>query len=160
MTKSGKRKTKASRWQMLIPRLMLGVIFTFSGMNGLFNLLPVNFSTEGAAFIDAMRAGGFYTLLKGAELTAGILLLFNFAGQLGVLILVPICLGIVSFHWFLSPQGALLGWAALALEVLMLVIYRKNFIAMFKGRNDPAEIIHREHERRERTDLSDWMLRN
>jgi|GEM_PF-3392428 len=165
MTKNEIRERRAvlkkTHWQILVPRLLLGVIFTASGLNGFFNLIPEpQFSAPGAAFLEALREGGFYTLLKTAELSAGLLLLFNFAGQLGVLILVPICIGIVTFHWFLSPQGALLGWIALALELVMIAVYRKNFLKMFKGRDDDAAILHRHHERKEKSDLGDWVLDN
>ncbi|MEO5666804.1 MAG: DoxX family protein [Bdellovibrionota bacterium] len=158
--KEHRETLKKTHWQILVPRLILGAIFTVAGLNGFLNLLPdtARYSTEGIAFIDAMKAGGFYTLLNAAELIAGVLLLFNFAGQLGVVILVPVCLGIVTFHSFLSPQGSTLAWIAFTLEVLMIIIYRKNFVSMFRGSRDPAEVLHRHHEHKNKTDLGDWVL--
>jgi uncharacterized membrane protein YphA (DoxX/SURF4 family) len=153
---------KKSQWQILLPRLLLGFIFTASGLNGFFHILPEQpLSTEGQAYIQAIReAGLIWPIIKGAELVAGLLLLFNFAGQLAVLILVPICLGIVVFHWFLSPQGAWIAWIAFALQITMIIIYRKNFMSMFKGKDDDAKILQREHERKGESELGDIVLDN
>ncbi len=160
--KAPRKRVHRAQWKILLPRLLLGAIFTTSGLNGFFHVLPEQpLSSEGQAYLQAIReVGYFWPIFKGAELVAGLLLLFNFAGQLGVLMLIPICLGIVVFHWFLSPQGAWIAWIALILEIAMIVIYRKNFLSMFKGEKDEAKIVQREHERTGETELGDIVLDN
>lgn len=121
-----------------IPRIILGTIFLVSGLNGFFNFLPMQgFSEGGAAFVASLQEAGFlWSFIKLTEVVAGTLLLFNVAGQLGVLLLAPICAGIFFFHTFLSPQGAGLGWAVIALEAILIYFWRDNFKKIF---DDPDE---------------------
>lgn len=118
-----------------IPRIALGTIFLFSGLNGFFHFLPAQgFSEGGTAFVASLREAGFlWSFIKFTEVVAGVLLLFNVAGQLGVLLLAPICVGIFFFHTFLSPQGAGLGWAVIALELVMVYLWRDNFKRIFQA---------------------------
>jgi uncharacterized membrane protein YphA (DoxX/SURF4 family) len=125
-----------------IPRTLLGIVFLTSGLNGFFNFLPDQiYSIRGSAFIEAFKdMGYFWSFLKLAEVTAGTLLIFNVMGQFGVLMLAPICLGILFFHTFYSPQGSLFGWIAIALELTMLFIWRDHFKRLFWADNTHKEL--------------------
>ncbi len=124
-----------------LPRIALGSIFVISGLNGFFNFMAIQgISSQGIDFIESLKSMGFmWTFIKSVELIAGTLLLFNVAGQLGVLLLAPICVGIFFFHAFLSPSGSALGWIAIALEIAMIVAWRKNFLRIFFIANPDEE---------------------
>lgn len=116
-----------------LPRILLGSIFVVSGLNGFINFIPEqSYSPEGGAFIQNLKDSGFFwPLLKAAEIVGGILLLFGSMGQLGVLVLAPITVGIVLFHTFLSIEGAWLAYSLLALEIFLLILWRQNYAKMF-----------------------------
>jgi len=117
-----------------IPRIVLGLIFVLAGLNGFLSFLPgLELSSSGETFINSLRESGFiWPLINLVELVAGSLLLFNVFGQLAVLLLAPICLGIVLFHMLYSIQGSTIAWVAVALEVTMMFLYRKNLLNIFK----------------------------
>lgn len=120
------------------PRLALGAIFLIAGLNGFFSFLPeMSMSNAGSAFIDSLKSSGYvWALINTVEIVAGTLLLFNVMGQLAVLLLAPICLGIFMFHTMYSIEGSTLAWVAIALELTMIFIWRKNFLAMFREFRD------------------------
>jgi hypothetical protein len=135
----------AMKWmseKSIIPRLVLGSVFVCSGLNGLFRLFPdENFSPQGQAFINTLRESGFWVAVKTVELIGGFLLIYGNLGILGVLMLAPICVGIVIFHAILSPQGAWLGYLAFALEIALIILWRKNFMEVLRhGFQDPEPI--------------------
>lgn len=118
----------------LVVRLSLAIIFIMGGLNGFYPFLKMPpFTPQGAAFVAALKESGiFWTLVNLVELSAGVLLLFGALGQLAVLALAPITIGIFAFHTFLSPPGAWLGIVALVLEIILLWIYRRSLKSIFK----------------------------
>jgi putative oxidoreductase len=125
--------TTRARIKYELPRIALGVIFLISGLNGFFEFVPAQqFSPEGNAFITHLKQSGFFwPLLSSAEIIGGVLLLFGSMGQVGVLVLAPICAGIVLFHTFLSPEGRWVAYGLFALEVAVIAIYWRNFAKIF-----------------------------
>ena len=121
-----------SRLKFHLPRVILGAVFVFSGLNGFFGLFPdPAYSESGQSFIAQLKASNvWWVLLKSIELIGGTLLLSGSAGRFGVLVLAPITAGIFLFHLFLSPQGAWLGYTVFALEVFLLFAWRKNLVRL------------------------------
>ena len=120
---------------LFVLRLVLGTIFTISGLNGLVGFFPdLHYSVEGEAFIRTLKESGiFWTLFKLVEASAGVLLLFGALGQLGVLALIPITLAILVFHVFLSPlHGAWLGYLVFGLEMALLWLNRHSLRLLFR----------------------------
>jgi putative oxidoreductase len=117
-----------------IARIILGVIFCISGINYVFGIFHVQYSVAGQSFIENLQAiGVVWPLLKITELICGLMLVFGYFGPLALFILAPITLGIVFFHAFLSPgQGSLLGYIVFALEVGLIIYWRKYFIHLFR----------------------------
>ena len=109
---------------------------------------------EGRAFIDGLREMGyFWSILKAAEVIAGTLLIFNVMGQFGVLMLAPLCLGILFFHTFYSLEGSLFGWIAIGLEIAMLFIWRKHFTRLFLADNTRRELQDFDWDEEDRADM-------
>jgi|GEM_PF-1838318 len=125
-----------------IPRILLGIVFLTAGINGFYRFLPdQTYSERGIELLQSLKEMGYlWSLVNAVEIFAGTLLIFNVMGQFGVLMLVPICLGILFFHSFFSPEGSLFGWIAIALELTMLFVWRDHFIRMFKTDSTPAEM--------------------
>lgn len=129
----------AAKRRLLLPRLLLGSIFVFAGLNGFFNFFNQGYSPEGQEFIAQLRASDMlWGLLHGIEVLGGSLLVFS-TGQLsGILILAPVTAGIAAFHILLSPQGSALGIVAVALEVFFIGYWWKNLVRLFHHRRHHA----------------------
>lgn len=138
---------RKAKMRLLLPRVILGSIFVFSGLNGLFNMYTVaQYSPEGERFIALLKAYSWpWYLLKSAELVGGSLLVFS-TGPLGFLILGPITAAIFAFHAFLSPQGSMLGFAVVALELVLAAMWWRNLRRIFYHRqHEPSREFKRRH---------------
>jgi len=127
---------KNARLKLILPRVLLGAIFFVSGLHWFLDMAPpFPYSTEGMTFIRHLQeAGLFWGFLKAIELGAGVLLLARSLGTWVVLGLAPLTMAIVLFHLLLSPtDGAWLGYLAFALEVTLLILFRKNIAHMFRN---------------------------
>lgn len=117
-----------------IARISLGVVFCVSGINFVYQIFPIDYSPEGASFIENLKSFGYvWPALKITELLCGLMLIFGYFGPLALFILAPITLGIVLFHVLLSPGlDAILGYSAFALEVFLIFYFRRHFTHIFK----------------------------
>src|SRR5260221_9326945 len=88
-------------------RFVLGGMFLFSGLNGLFHFAPMPPMPAAAGeFLGAIVATGYFLpLLKITEVAAGALLLSGRFVPLALAVLAPILVNIVAFHAALAPQG-------------------------------------------------------
>lgn len=115
----------------LVIRSLLGLLFIFAGVAGLFNLIPtppdlpeklVTFNTGLAASVY------FMPFLKSVETLCGILLLTNFFVPLALVVLAPIVINIFLVHAFLAPEGL-----PLALVMGIFMIYLSFFAEPYKN---------------------------
>ena len=98
------------------PRLLPGGIFLIGAMDGFVfiftgrHLIHPPTSSAGLAFEAALKEAGFlWLLMKSIELLGALLLLTNRAPALGLVLLAPIMVVIVLFHFtrFSIPMGFL-----------------------------------------------------
>jgi hypothetical protein len=122
-------------------RLLLGAIFLVFGLNGFLGFLPQPpISDAGGAFLGALGATGYmFSLIKGTEVIAGLLLLGNRFVPLALTLLAPIIVNIVAFHLLLSP-GMGLPTVVLALEVFVAWTYRDAFRGVLAAHALPAPL--------------------
>lgn len=89
----------------LIARILMGIIFLGSGIAFFFTTPP---PMEGAIadFFKGMAGTGyFFYLLKGTEITCGLLLLLGMYVPLALVVLAPVILNIFLVHAFMMPEG-------------------------------------------------------
>ncbi len=106
----------------IIARMLLGFVFLGSGIAFFFTTPP---PLEGAMadFFKGMAATGyFFYLLKGTEITCGLLLMLGMYVPLALVILAPVILNIFLVHAFMAPEGL-----ALAVVLGVLEIYLAFF---------------------------------
>lgn len=89
----------------MVARILLGLIYFVFGLNGFFNFIPAPPPPENVmAFMNGMMSAPyFFPVLKGTEVICGALLLSGFAAPVALVILAPITLQILFFHFFLTP---------------------------------------------------------
>lgn len=92
-------------------RIVLGLIYTvFGGMGlaialGLMAMPETAMPEKAMAFMTGiMGSGYFFPLLKVTEVACGLMLLTGFSAPLGLVIIAPVTLHILLYHFFLTPS--------------------------------------------------------
>jgi hypothetical protein len=124
-------------------RVLLGLLFFVTGLNGFLNFLPQPATPmpEGAlAFAGAMlKTGYLFPMVMGTQLCAGALLLANRFVPLALALLAPIVVNIFAFHAFLAPSGLGIASLVLILEISLAWAYRKAYRPMLAQRTTLGE---------------------
>ncbi len=123
-----------------VARVLMGLLFLVTGLNGFLNFLPQPSSMpEGAAAFSGalLKTGYMFPLIMGTQLLSGVLLLFNRFVPLALALLAPVVVNIVAFHAFLAPAGLGLALVVLLLELYLAWAYRKSFRPMLAMRSTP-----------------------
>jgi len=127
-----------SRYLSAGVRVVLGLLFFVTGLNGFLNFLPQNAESmsEGAlAFSTALAQTGYMLpLAMGVQLLSGILLLANRFVPLALTLLAPIVVGIFAFHVFLAPSGLVIAIAVAAMEAGLAWAHRDAFRSVLRVR--------------------------
>ena len=123
-------------------RVLMGLLFFVSGLNGLLNFLPQPSTPlpEGAvAFAGAlMKTGYMMPLIFGTQLIVGALLLVNRFVPLALALLAPFIVNSLAFHVVLEPSGRPIVVTVLALELYLAWAYRKAYGSMLAMRVTPG----------------------
>ncbi len=113
-----------------LARYLLGTIFLVFGLNFWLKLIPLPSPPEGsaaAAFMGALYASGFLTVVKGLEVLGAILLLSGRYVNLALAWLGPIVVVISLYHLFLLKGGYPMA-IALGLLALTALAGRRSFV--------------------------------
>ena len=118
---------------ILVARLLLGFMFFFFGLNGILHFLPTppmpdNDATRLATILMKSHWMTFVSLL---QVIGGLLLLVGRYVPLGLVILGPIIVNILLYHFLLEPKGVVPGLIAALLEVFLIWVYRLSFRGLF-----------------------------
>src|SRR5215472_3493869 len=91
----------------LIARIIMGLIFVVFGLNGFLDFLkgPLPPGLAGQ-FMSAMIQSHYVWLVSGAQVIGGALVLVGRYIPLGLAILAPVIVNILTFHALLMPAGA------------------------------------------------------
>lgn len=130
-----------TRWSALSVRLLLGLLFLVSGLNGFLNFLPqpAEPMPEGAlALMDAMLKSRYlFPLVMGTQLAVSVLLLVNRFVPLALALLAPVVVNIVAFHLFLARAGLGVALVVLVLHLYLAWVYRRAYATMLGPRFKP-----------------------
>lgn len=113
----------------MIARILLGLLFVFGGVTGLFELVAEpEVGEEAAAFMGAiMDTGYLWPVIKVTEIVCGVLLILGLFVPLALVGLAPIVLNILLFHIFLAPESVANGIAAVVLGLYVAHQHRESF---------------------------------
>lgn len=120
------------KFAVIIARILLGGMFVFSGIVALLHLIkqPDNLPPDAVAYNSAM-SHGYMTFVAILMLVGGILLLVGRFVPLGLVLLGPILVNILLFHFTIMHGGAAIPLVLTLLEVFLIVVYRDSFIRIF-----------------------------
>jgi hypothetical protein len=129
--------TRVLRHVVTGERVLLGLCFFVCGLNGFLDFIPppadpgpddaMNFA------MALMRAGYFFPMLKGLETLAGLMLLTKRYVPLALVLLAPILVNILSFHYFLAGSGVLFSVVLIAFALHIAWTYRAAFRPMLSA---------------------------
>jgi putative oxidoreductase len=119
----------------LIARILLGLMFTVFGLNGLHPFLSMPMPTGLAGqYMLALFVSHYAYAIFGAQLLSGILLLANRFVPLAVTILAGIIVNILSYHLAMNPEGLPLALVAAVLWLGVFLGVRRSFAGIFAAR--------------------------
>lgn len=133
---------RAGRYVAHGARYALGLVFFAAGLTGLLNLVPPP-STPMPPAAEALGAamagtGYLFPLIKGTEVLAGALLLGNCFVPLALVLLAPVLVDIVAFHFFLTPGDVGMSVFLLVAQLYLAWAYRAAYAGLFVRRATPA----------------------
>ena len=117
-------------------RVLLGLAFTVLPLMAILKLTPTPPPPPAAAsFAGALAQSGYMLpLIWGTEITSGVLLLLGLFVPFALVLLAPVMVNIVAFHFFLTPHetfGISLALFLSALELVLMWHYRRAFAPLF-----------------------------
>jgi putative oxidoreductase len=122
----------------MVSRYILGLIYLVFGLNGFLNFIPMPPLPESAmAFMGGLSGSGyFFPFLKGTEVIMGALLLAGFAVPFAYIVLAPITINILLFHFILTPgiQNSGFPIFMVILSLLGAYNYKDVFTPLFNAK--------------------------
>ena len=120
------------KYIFVIPRVLLGLVFTVFGLNAFLHFFPTP-PVPGLAgqFMGALLGSHYYVIAFGTELICGALLLSNRYVPLALTLLGPVIVNILSFHMFLDSENMALAIVVAMLWFLVFSQVRSAFAGLF-----------------------------
>jgi uncharacterized membrane protein YphA (DoxX/SURF4 family) len=126
----------------LICRILLGLMFVVFGANILHPFMPMQMPPAGTPpgqFMAVMAPSGWMHLVGACQFAGGLLVLIGGTLPLGLVILGPVIVNILTFHLLLTGgHGIGMGLFAALLEIVLVYAYRANFAGIFTYKATPA----------------------
>ena len=124
---------------IVIARVLLGLVFTVFGLNGLHPFLPQPpMSGDAGAYFMLLFTHHFTTVIFTVQLVGGILLLIGRYVPLALTLLGPVIVNILMFHALLSPSGVAPAILVTVLELFLIWAYRLSFRGLFDAAPEMA----------------------
>ena len=119
----------------IIARSLLGVIFVVFGSNMFLHFIPMPPPSEGPArdFMTALFVSHFLYVIGALQVAGGLLLLTGRWVPLGLTLLGPVIVNILSFHVLMAPAGLPMAIVVSALALFLVWRHRGNFAGLVRG---------------------------
>jgi putative oxidoreductase len=113
----------------IIIRILMGLLFLFSSVVVLFNLVPEPELTGKVKLFNEGLAASVYMmpLIKSLELICAIAFLSGRFVPLATVVIFPITVNILLFHMFLAPEGLPVAIFLFLGNLFLAFTYRKNY---------------------------------
>jgi putative oxidoreductase len=120
----------------IIVRTLMGLLFLFSAIVGLFKLMPQP-ELKGSVkdFMAGMAATGYMLpLISVTQLVCSIAFISGRFVPLAAVMIFPITLNILLFHVCLDPKGLPVAIALMLANLFLAYYYRKNYAALLAAK--------------------------
>ncbi|MCE9584454.1 MAG: DoxX family membrane protein [Planctomycetes bacterium] len=119
-----------TRFFPIIARVLMGLLFTMTGLNGFLNFLPQPKEAMPEFAVALAKTGYMFPMIMGTQLLCGLLFLSGRFVPLALALLAPVVVNIVAFHLFLAQNGIAMAMVVLLLELYLAGAYRGAFKPM------------------------------
>ena len=117
---------------LVIARILLGFVFAAAGLVSLLKLGKMDgMPADATTFLTLMVAHNYTTFVALIMLIGGLLLLVGRFVPLGLVLLGPILVNILLFHFLFHVPGSVTGVVCTVLEVFLIWAYRSSFRGIF-----------------------------
>lgn len=129
---------------VVICRVLLGLVFVFFGLNGLFQFLHAQMPPRGnplGDFVGIFHDVGWAQVVSVFQVIGGLLVWFGGTVPLGLCILCPITVNIWLFHILFhatTPQFLFMPILVTVLEIVLLYAYRGSFAGIWTTKATPT----------------------
>ncbi len=119
----------------IIAHILLGLVFVVFGSNAFLHFIPMPPPPAGLAgdFMKALFMSQYFHVVAVTQILGGLLVLSVRFTALGLLLLGPVIVNILSYHIFLNHEGLPLAIAVAVLALFLLWQKRSNFAGLLKG---------------------------
>src|SRR5579863_4492577 len=119
----------------VIARGLLGLIFVVFGSNMFLHFIPMPPPPEGPArdFMTALFVSHYLYVIGALQVVGGLLLFTGRWTPLGLTLVGPVIVNIVSFHALMAPAGLPMASFVSALALFLLWRHRGNFAGLVKN---------------------------
>jgi uncharacterized membrane protein YphA (DoxX/SURF4 family) len=120
----------------IIARSLLGLIFVVFGSNmflQFIHLPPPPQGSPASEFMMGLFLSHYVYVVGGLQVVGGLILLSGRYVPLGLTLLGPVIVNILSFHAFMAPEGLPMAFVVSALALFLLWRYRENFAGLVKN---------------------------
>src|SRR5438132_6533366 len=116
------------KYAIIIARILLGLVFTVFGSNAFLHFIPMPpMSGPSGEFIGAMASTGYIYVVGACQVLGGLILLIGRYIPLGLTLLGPVIVNILSYHIFMDPKCLPIALVVPSLALSILSRYRANF---------------------------------
>lgn len=127
-----------TRFLPAVGRVVIGLPYFITGLNGLLNFLPqpnAPMSAGATAFIGGLMSSGYMLqLIAVTQLVVGALLVSNRFVPLALALIAPFTVNSILFHTFLEPTGLPFACVFAAIELALVRAYWPAFRPMLAAR--------------------------
>lgn len=127
------------KWSILISRYLLGIIFLFNGINMFAQFMPLPNPQQpdiAQRFLNLLgEAGYFYPILGGVKILTALALFSNRFLPLMVVVMVPITLNGILFHFRMDPQMAPVALVVGLMQVYLIYVNKDKYMPMLSNGN-------------------------
>lgn len=118
-----------------ILRLLLGLGLIVFGLNKIMGFMPLfEMPVATANFVETLQATGYgFYFIAAIEIALALLLLFKKWVPFALIVLAPLSLSAILFHWFLGISDILIAVIIFALNAILIYKHRLAYTALFQN---------------------------
>ncbi|OFX61481.1 MAG: DoxX family protein [Bacteroidetes bacterium GWB2_41_8] len=120
----------------IIVRVLMGLMFAFSSVVVLFNLVPQpELSGDIKTFMDGLAVTGYMmTTVKIIELVCAIAFISGMFVPLANVVIFPINVNILLYHIFLAPEGLIVAILLMLANLFLAYYYRDKYMHILRAK--------------------------
>jgi hypothetical protein len=127
------------KWSTLISRYVLGIIFLLNGINMFAQFMPLPNPQQpdiAQRFLNLLgEAGYFYPILGGVKILTALALFSNRFLPLMLIVMFPITLNGILFHFGMDPQMAPVALVVGLIQAYLIYVNKDKYLPMLEKGN-------------------------